>query len=97
VGRQAAQEQVVDEQEVGGAELLSQFAQCAELARFVDVFDELMRFEVEDLVTAVDGEQRERFGGVALAGAAPTSNILPINILPKSRSITAFARDGVTA
>jgi hypothetical protein len=97
VGRQAAQEQVVDEQEVGGAKLQSQFAQCAELARFVDVFDELMRFAVDDLVAVVDGKQGQRFGGVALAGAARTSNILPINILPKSRSITAFTRAGVTA
>lgn len=56
-----------------------------------------MGLAVDDFVAAVDDEQGQRFGGVTLAGAGRTSNILPINILPKSRSITAFTRAGVSA
>ena len=55
-----AQERIVDEQQIGGAKLRAELAQHAEFARFVDIFDELMRFTVDDFVAAVDGEQRQR-------------------------------------
>jgi len=40
----------------------------SELARFREIFDELMRFAVQHFVAALHGEPRERFGTMTLAG-----------------------------
>jgi hypothetical protein len=49
--------------------LCAQLAQRPELARLVDVFEQLMGLAVDDFVAAVDGEQSERFGGVSVANS----------------------------
>lgn len=46
----------------------------------------------QDAVIPLAGRQPQGQRRVGLAGAGQASNILPIDILPKSRSITAFAR-----
>jgi len=66
--RQASEEQVVDDQQLCGLELLSERGALAELPSLVDVFDQDVRFAVQHLVTALDGEQREGLRDMAFAG-----------------------------
>ena len=69
VGGEFAQEEVINEEEIGRLQLAAVDADLPELARFGDVFDQLMRFAVEDLVAALDGEQRKRFRDVTFPRA----------------------------
>jgi hypothetical protein len=63
---QLPEKEIVDEQELGAGDLRAQFAERAEFPRFGDVFEELMRFAVQDFVAAVDGGHREGLGHVTL-------------------------------
>ena len=67
-----AQEEVVDDQQLGGLELGAQLAQFTELARLADVLDELVGFAVVDSAAVCHGERGERFRNVALSGAGRT-------------------------
>ena len=69
LGGQFAQEQIIDQQEVDGLEVLTIRADPSQLARFRQLFDELMRFAVEHLEAALHGEQGERLGAVTFPGA----------------------------
>ena len=53
VGGQLAQEQIVDDEQLGGLDVGAQFLELAELAGFGEVLDELVGFAVEDLVATV--------------------------------------------
>ncbi len=60
--RQLAQEEIVDEQEVDGAELRTELADGAEFARFVDVFEQLMRLAEDDFVARLMASRASALG-----------------------------------
>ena len=76
---QSAQEQVIDDEQACSGELLAVLAELAELSGLVDFVDQHMRFAIEDAVAMLDGDESERLGDMALAGARFTNEqrILP--------------------
>ena len=57
-GRKFPQEEIIDDQELGGVHLRAELAQRAKLARFVQLLDQRMCLAVEDLVAAPNSELR---------------------------------------
>lgn len=70
------EEEVVDEEQVGAADLSSELAKLTELAGLGDVLDEVMGLTVEDLVAALDGGGGQSLGDVALSGAGRTGDVV---------------------
>ena len=74
-----AKEEIIDDDEISRFQLAAAHADLAEFARFDQVFNELMRFAVDDLVAALHGEERQRFRDVtlpAIPGHAPRERVV---------------------
>jgi hypothetical protein len=63
-----AQEQIVDDQQVGFGEELGHLFPALELIGFEQVFEKDMGFPIDDLVAGLNGGMRHRLGDMALAG-----------------------------
>ena len=57
-----------------------------------EMVKQFIGFGIDDTQLGAHRRISDRFRDVTLAGAGRTNNILPINILPKSPSNTAFTR-----
>ena len=69
---QAAQEQIVDDEDLGGLQVSAVFLQFTELTGQVYFLDECVRFAIQDFVPALDAEQRKCLRRMALARAGRT-------------------------